>query len=232
MNNPIGVIHSAADTANRGIHKIKNLLRNDQNLDKSSHDKEQLQQFFKLLETNHKIITTASDRTAKIVQSLRTFARLDEALFQKVDIHANIDTTLTLVYHELRDKATVIKEYGDIPRIQGYPGELNQVFMNLLRNAAQSIEQQGTITIATYADRTQVYVRISDTGRGIPPGDLPRIYDPGFTTQDVGVGKGLGLSIVYSIVQKHQGYINVDSEVGKGTEVTIALTIEQTMLDA
>jgi signal transduction histidine kinase len=98
--------------------------------------------------------------------------------------------------------------------------------MNLLRNAAQAIEQQGTITIATYADEAQVYVRISDTGKGIPPEDLPRIYDPGFTTQSGGVGKGLGLSIVYNIIQKHHGDIKVETAAGKGTQVTISLPIE------
>ena len=130
------------------------------------------------------------------------------------------------MYHELRGKATVIEEYGDIPRIRGYPSELNQAFMSLLRNAVQAIEQQGTITIATHVDKTQVYMKISDTGKGIPPDDLPRIFDPGFTTHNVGTHKGLGLSIVYNIVQKHHGEIKVDSEVGKGTEFTIALPIE------
>jgi len=234
MNNPIGVIHSAADIAGRGIHKIKSLIEDmawadsePAHTDQSDHSKRQLQRWFKLMEANHEAITAASDRVAKIVQGLRVFARLDEALFQKVYLHENIDTTLTLLYHELRDKVTVIKEYGDIPRILGYPGELNQMFMNLMRNAVQAIEQHGTITITTYADETEVYVRISDTGRGIPPEDLSKIFDPGFTTRGVGVGTGFGLSIVYNIVQKHHGDIKVDSEVGEGTEVTVVLPIEQ-----
>ena len=227
MNNPIGVIHSMADISNRGIRKMKGLLKNIRDPGTSSQDEEQLQRSLDLLETNHQVIATASGRVANIVESLRSFARLDEALFQRVDIHKNIDTTLTLIYHELRDKAAVIKEYGEIPLIQCYPNELNQAFMNLLRNAAQAIEEQGTITITTYSDQEQVYVSISDTGKGIPPDVLPRIYDPGFTTQSGGVGKGLGLSIVYNIIQKHHGDIKVDSEVGKGTEVTISLPIEQ-----
>lgn len=140
-----------------------------------------------------------------------------------MDIHENIDTTLSLLYHELRDRATVVKEYGDIPLIQCYPNELNQAFMNLFRNAIQAIESQGTITVATCADETQVYVKISDTGEGIPPEARPRVFDPGFTTRGRGVGKGLGLSIVYNIIQKHHGDIEVDSEVGDGTSITIAL---------
>jgi signal transduction histidine kinase len=226
MNNPIGVIHSMADTANRGVRRIRDLLSRNQNMEESRRSGEQLQQSLEILETNHGVITTASDRVASIVQSLRSFATLDEALFQQVDLHKNIDTTLTLIQHELRDKVKVIKEYCDIPRIQCYPNELNQTFMNLLRNAVEAIEQQGTITIATYSDQTHVYIRISDTGRGIPSEDLPKIYDPGFTTQSGGVGKGLGLSIVYNIIQKHNGDIKIESEVGKGTEVIIALPIE------
>jgi len=220
MNNPIGVIHSAADTTSRGIRKIKSLLQGD-------HDEEQLHQSFDVLEKNSSIITIASDRVAKIVQSLRSFARLDEALFQEVDIHQNIDTTLTLLSHELKDKTPAIKQYGEIPRIQCYPNELNQAFMNVLQNAAQAIDQQGTITIATHADETQVYVKITDTGNGILPEDLPQIFNPGFTTQSDGVGKGLGLSIVYNVIQKHHGEIRADSEIGKGTEITIALPIKQ-----
>ena len=221
MNNPIGVIHSAADTAGRGMASIRNSLQNGQ-------EAEQLQGSFSLVERNHQIITSASERITETVRSLRTFATLDEALFQQVNIHDNIDTTLSLLYHELRDKVTVIKEYGDIPLIQCYPNELNQAFMNLLVNAIQAIEEKGTITVATYADDTKVYVRISDTGRGIPTEDLPKIYDPGFTTKGAGVGKGLGLSIVYNIIQKHRGEIQTNSEVGKGTEVVISLPLEQT----
>ena len=222
MNNPVGVIHSAADTANRGVSKIRDLLKDAQ-------EAARLQQPFNLVEKNHRLITEASERIAETVRSLRIFATLDEALFQQVNIHDNIDTTLSLLYHELRDKVTVIKEYGDIPLIRCYPNELNQAFMNLLVNAAQAIEEKGTITITTYADDTKVCVRISDTGRGIPMENIPRIYDPGFTTRGSGVGKGLGLSIVYNIIQKHRGEIQTNSEVGKGTEVVISLPLEQTL---
>jgi len=220
INNPIGAIHSAADVANRGLQKIKTLLHKT--------DSRQLQRPLELLERNNQVITTASERITKIVQSLRTFARLDEAQLQKVNLHENIDTTLTLIHHELRDKIDVIKEYGDIPPIQCYPSELNQVFMHLLRNAIQAIEQEGTITIATFVDETQVCVRISDTGKGVPPEVLSQIFDPGFTTQGVGVGTGLGLSIVYNIAQKHKGDIKAESEVGKGTAFLLTLPIEQT----
>jgi signal transduction histidine kinase len=237
MNNPIGVIHSTADTSDRGIHKLRDLFQNvsewirllnlgDQRLEGFSHSEDQIQQSFDLLGRNHEVITIASDRVANIVGSLRSFARLDEALFQQVDIHKNLDTTLTLIQHELRDKVTVIKKYGEIPQIQCYPNELNQVFMNLLQNASQAIEQQGTITVSTYTDNARVFIKISDTGKGIPSEDLPKIYDPGFTTRSGGIGKGLGLSIVYNIIRKHNGDIKIESEVGKGTEVIITLPIK------
>lgn len=228
MNNPIGAIHSAADVATRGIRKINSLLQNDQTLEQANDSDRRLQRSLKLLERNNQAITTASDRIAHIVQSLRSFARLDEAQFQKADVYESIDTTLTLLQHELKDKAEVIKEYSAIPHIYCYPSELNQVWMNLLRNAVQAIDESGTIKIATSADETQVHVRISDTGKGIPPQNLQKIFDPGFTTQGGGVGTGLGLSIVHNIIQKHHGDIKVSSIVGEGTEFLVSLPLEQT----
>lgn len=220
MNNPMSVIHSSADVANRGVQKIKNILKNKQ-------DESQIQQCIKLLEMNCDVISTASDRVSRIVNSLKIFAKLDEALFQRVNIHENIDTTITLMYHEMKDKVAIVKKYGHIPLIQCYPGELNQMLMNLLRNAVQAIEEKGTVTINTQADERKVYIGISDTGKGISQEILPKIFDPGFTTRSGGIGTGLGLSIVYNIVQKHRGEIKVNSEIGKGTQVVVTLPIEQ-----
>lgn len=220
MNNPTGVVRSAADTAKRGLAKIKTSLQDSSIIEK-------LRNPFSLIEKNHEIITTASERIAETVQNLKAFATLDEALFQQVDIHDNIDTTISLLYHELKDRVTIIKEYGEIPGIQCYPNELNQAFMNLFMNSIYAIDDKGTITITTNADAEKIYIRISDTGSGIPEEDLPKVYDPGFTTKDAGVGKGLGLSIVYNIVQKHNGNLKINSEAGKGTDVTIALPVKQ-----
>jgi len=220
MNNPIGAIHSAADVANRGVRRLKNLLQTD----RSRYDEQELQQSISVLESNHGVIATASKRIARIVESLRAFSRLDEATFQKVDLHESIDNALDLLQYELRDRVAVIKDYAEIPRIQGYASELNQALMHLLRNAVQAIEDQGTIKITTTSDETQVTVKISDTGKGIPSEHLARIFDPGFTTR--GVGVGLGLSIVYRIIKRHQGDIKVESEIGKGTEVTVILPVE------
>jgi signal transduction histidine kinase len=179
----------------------------------------------KLLEANHHVIATGSNRIAKIIESLKSFSRLDEALFQEMDIHESIDITLTLLQHELGDRVAIVKDYGELPRISGYPNELNQMFMNLLSNAIQAIEDQGTIRISSAVEEAGIIVKISDTGKGIPQDHLSRIFDPGFT--GMGVGKGLGLSIVYNIIQKHQGEISINSEIGKGTEVTITLPLKQ-----
>ena len=220
MNNPIGAIHSSSDVANRGIRKLKELLQ----INPSEYRERGVQQSLSILEANHRVIAMASKRVAKIVESLRAFSRLDEATFQEVDLHKSIDTALNLLQHELRDKVAVIKNYGEPPRIRGYASELNQVFMNLLMNAVQAIEDHGTIKITTSADESQITVRISDTGKGIPSEHLSRIFDPGFTSRDVGIG--LGLSIVYKTIKKHQGDVKVESEVGKGTEITITLPTE------
>jgi signal transduction histidine kinase len=225
VNTPIGAIYSAADVTRRCIEKIQSLLKSGQTL-KEANSNTQLHKSFKILEDNNKVTTTASKRIAKIVQSLKTFARLDEAEFLKADIHEGLDSTLTLIDHEIKTRITVIKQYGEIPEIECYPNELNQVFMNVLMNAVQAIEQDGQIVIKTYLEDDKVIVKISDDGRGIPPDAMDKIFNPGFTSKGVGVGTGLGLSISYNIIQKHHGEIRVESEVGKGTTFFIILGTE------
>jgi hypothetical protein len=225
VNNPIGAVHSAADVTARCIEKIRGILRSIQGREEVS-DSDQLQKSLQILEDNNKITATASDRIAKIVRSLRSFSRLDEAEYQKANIHEGLDSTLTLLEHEMKDRIMVVKEYGEIPEISCYPSQLNQVFMNVLKNAVQAVEKKGQITIKTYVDDGQVMVEISDNGSGIPQEHLDKIFNPGFTTRGVGVGTGLGLSISYNIIQKHNGDIKVDSEVGKGSSFTIVLPVE------
>lgn len=166
-----------------------------------------------------------AERVKKIVQELKSFARLDEADFRVVDINEGLESTIKIVWNELKYNATVKKEYGDIPRTACNLGQLNQVFMNILVNAAQAIETQGEISIVTSSDAGNIYVAISDSGSGIPPEKLNRIFEPFYTTKEVGKGTGLGLSIAYDIIKKHNGEIQVESEVGKGTTFRIALPI-------
>ena len=170
-------------------------------------------------------MASGAERVGSIVGSLRDFARLDEAEFQVVGLHVGIDSALTLLQNRIGENITVVKKYGDIPPIYCSPGQLNQVFMHLLKNALQAIEERGEISVSTFEADDKVYVQISDTGVGIPPEQLERIFDFDFHATDLRVKMGLGLSTDYRI-QDHQGEIQIKSEVGKGTEVTISLPIE------
>jgi len=128
-----------------------------------------------------------------------------------------------VVWNEIKYKADVVKEYGQIPSIECFPSQLNQVFMNLLINAAHAIEERGRITVRTGHDEEHVWVEVEDTGKGIQPEHLSRIFEPFFTTKPVGKGTGLGLSLSYGIVQKHGGLIEVKSELGIGTVFKVLL---------
>jgi PAS domain S-box-containing protein len=165
-------------------------------------------------------------RISRIVQDLKNFAHPGEEKETAFNVNENIESTLNIVWNELKYKAVVHKDYGDIPRIMGYPQQLNQVFMNILVNAAQAIPEKGEIRIATKADGGDIEITISDTGVGIPPENLPKLFDPFFTTKEVGKGTGLGLHVAYSIIEKHRGSIAVDSTVGAGTTFTVRIPIQ------
>ena len=164
-------------------------------------------------------------RVKDIVQSLKDFSHVGESEWQIADLHNGLDSTLNIVNNEIKYKATVVKEYGVIPQIKCLASQLNQVFMNMLINASHAIPEKGIITIRTGCDHESVWVAISDTGTGIAQENLTRIFDPFFTTKPVGSGTGLGLSLAYGIINKHNGRIEVNSELGKGTCFTIYLPI-------
>jgi signal transduction histidine kinase len=164
-------------------------------------------------------------RVKDIVQSLKDFSHVGQSDWQYADVHAGLDTTLNIVANELKYKATVEKHYGKLPEIKCLASQLNQVFMNLLVNAAQAIKNRGVITIATGSNDGWVWIKISDNGSGIPPQNLKRIFEPFFTTKPVGSGTGLGLSLSYSIVNKHGGRIDVASKPDVGTVFTIKLPV-------
>ena len=167
-------------------------------------------------------------RVRKIVQDLKDFSRVDARQeWESVDLHAGIDSTLNIVNNEIKYKADVVKHYGALPEVQCLPSELNQVFMNLLVNAAHAITaERGTITISTGVEGPNVWVEVADTGAGIAAENLQRIFDPFFTTKPVGKGTGLGLSLSYGIVQKHSGRMEVHSELGVGTRFRVTLPIQ------
>ena len=166
------------------------------------------------------------DRVERIVRDLKNFSHVDEAEWQQVDVHAGLETTLNVASHELKYKVEIVKDYGEVPPIKCLASQLNQVFLNLLVNAAHAIEKQGKITIRTRCDGAQVLIIFADTGKGIDPAHINRIFEPFFTTKPVGIGTGLGLSVSYGIIQKHGGTISVESELGKGTIFTISLPLD------
>lgn len=172
------------------------------------------------------------DRVKRIVNDLKDFSRVGEAEWVVFDLHRGIDTTLNIIWNELKYKCVIEKDYGQIPPIRCLGSQLNQVFMNLLINAGQAISDQGTITISTEASSNMVWVSISDTGCGIPPEQIKRIFDPFFTTKPVGKGTGLGLALCYSIIKRHGGHIEVSSIPGSGSTFKIALPISTQIDDA
>ncbi|QGZ43304.1 PAS domain S-box-containing protein [Pseudoduganella flava] len=166
-------------------------------------------------------------RVKEIVQSLKDFSHVGETEWQLADLHHGLDSTLNIVANELKYKVNVIKEYGELPRIECLASQLNQVFMNLLVNAGQAIKERGVIRIRTGVKDEWVWVEIADSGGGIAPEHLTRIFEPFFTTKPVGSGTGLGLSLSYGIVTRHGGRIDVRSQLGKGTAFTVWLPQRQ-----
>ncbi len=168
-----------------------------------------------------------AERIHSVVQNLRTFSRLDEAEFKKVDIHEGLESTLRLLSRYFGSGTiTLRREYGCLPPVDCYAGQLNQVWMNLLANAAQAIEGEGSVSVSTKSRDDSVVVCIRDTGEGIAPEHLPRIFDPFFTTKPVGEGTGLGLSVTYSIIERHGGAIEVESRPGEGTTFTVTIPVD------
>jgi two-component system, NtrC family, sensor kinase len=226
INTPIGSINSNNDILIRSVSKMRDFLNCDQ-CTPSVRDNPDVVKIMGILEEINRNNRIACDRIMEIIRSLKNFARLDEAERRRVNIHEGLDSTLTLVHHQLKNRIQVVKQYGDLPEIDCYPNQLNQVFMNIFVNAEQAMPERGTLTIKSFREGDTAKIMISDTGIGIPEENLAKIFDPGFTTKGVGIGTGLGLSICYKIIQDHHGRIEVESEVGKGTTFTVSLPIQQ-----
>ncbi len=165
------------------------------------------------------------DQISELVLNLKDFSRLDQAKTDHVDLNQCIDSALNIGRNILKYKVTIKKKYGHLPPLKGAPSQLNQVFLNLLTNGAQAIQDKGTIWIKTWADDNGVYISIQDNGKGIPATVMKRIFDPFFTTKPVGEGTGLGLSISYKIIEQHNGQIKVASTLNKGTKFLITLPL-------
>ncbi len=228
INTPIGAVGSMHNTLMRACRKLREVLGEQYGEDILRNEK--VASVLGIIDEANSVIETGTERVTTIVRRLRSFARLDEAELKKVDIHEGLEDTLTLIHHEIKNRIKVVREYGDLPLVACFPGRLNQVFLNLLNNARQAIEGEGVITINTAVVDGSVRIKITDTGRGIAPDQLERVFDPGFTTKGVGVGTGLGLSICYQIMEDHRGSISVESQLGHGSTFTLRLPLNLDLL--
>lgn len=230
LNNPIGFIYSNMTHLRDYSQKLINLVHVAENEPgKLKAEKEKVDLDY--IESDlPKLIASCEDgarRTRDIVLGLRNFSRLEEAQVKQVDLHEGLDNTLQLLSGELKGRIKVVKNFGPIPKVNCFPSQLNQVFMNVLSNAAQAIEGEGEIHISTRdIGNHRVEITIRDTGKGMNKSTLEKVFDPFFTTKGLGSGTGLGLSISYGVVQKHGGEILVSSELGKGTEFKIILPVD------
>ncbi|WP_207431568.1 tetratricopeptide repeat-containing sensor histidine kinase [Sabulibacter ruber] len=243
INNPINFVSAGIDSLRVNFSDIREVFTRYMALKPGADNTKQLQKLEKLkkeLEVEELIeesaqllncVKNGATRTKEIVKSLKTFTRLEESSLQKADIHEGLDSTLVILSTQLKDHIKVQRNYGQVPKIDCHPGLLNQVFMNLLSNAAQSMEVGGTITITTFQEKEEVVIQIEDTGVGMSEEVQQQIFEPFFTTKAVGEGTGLGLSISHGIIEKHRGTILVDSQIGVGTQFTIRLPLTSPATD-
>jgi PAS domain S-box-containing protein len=242
INNPVGFVMSNIGTLGDYVGVYKRLLEAYEALAEASTEadrkaaleriaairrEEDLSYVQKDVDALLRESQDGANRVKEIIQALRSFARADEGEPVEVDLNAGIEATIKVVWNELKYKCRLTRRLGPVPRVTGYPGQLNQVFLNLILNAAQAIAEQGEITVETAAADGHAVVRVSDNGVGIPPENLSKLFTPFFTTKPVGKGTGLGLSISYNIVRKHRGTIDVRSEVGRGTTFTVRLPLAE-----
>ena len=224
INSPLGVIQSSFDVLKRCADRILRAIEGASSLEELR-STDVLSKAATALEENQPITAAAVARVTKIVQSLKSFARLDRAEYALIDLNSALGDVLTLLQPTLRNEIQVIVNYGKIPKLYGYAAELNQLLMNLLQNAAQSIEGSGTISLTTFADGVAVSVEFADTGKGIPPEQLQRLFEPGINSSGTRVKAAMGLFSCFHIVRKHNGTIRVTSQPGKGTTFTVQLPI-------
>jgi len=221
INTPLGALQSGVNTMRRAATKIGERCR--KNFGEAAEAVTPLVGALVDLTTQAQ---AACERIDRIVTNLRQFAQLDKDDFQRADIRPGLESILRLLRHELAEQVEVITEFGETPEIDCAPRELNQLFMNLLLNAKEAIEEagrRGEIRVRTWSDGDRLMVEIADSGCGIAPEHLDMIFDPGYTTKGVRVGTGLGLPICYQIAEAHGGSIDVSSVVGEGTRVTLSL---------
>lgn len=240
INNPVNFISGNIGPLTRDIDDIKKLLLLVKDLEDPDHLREKLikikdfraeieaDYLFEEIELLLNGIRDGATRTKEIVLGLKNFSRLDEQDFKMADVHEGIDSTLTLLNNKLRNRIEVFRNYDtNLPRIECLPGKLNQVFMNILNNALDAIGEKGEIHVSTKQRGKNLEIRMRDTGTGMPKEVTDHIFEPFYTTKEVGAGTGLGLSISYGIIQQHKGNIRVESTPGEGTEFIIEIPMQQ-----
>lgn len=228
LNNPIGFIYSNMSVLKDYIDRFEKLVEvAEKSPKKLAAAKEEVDYEF-MMKDLPKLIRSCQDgakRVRDIVLNLKNFSRSDELERKEYDLEEGLDSTIQILKSELKGRIEVHKKFSGIPEVYCYAGQINQVFMNIISNAVQSIEGKGDIWIETKKKGLEIVITIKDNGKGIPEKVLNKIFDPFFTTKPVGQGTGLGLSISYGIIEKHKGQILVDSQVGKGTEFKIILPL-------
>ena len=243
INNPINFVTSNVKPLQLDIDDLKDIITKYENIDLTREIEPQIveiEAYKKQIDLdfiNNEIasllagISEGAKRTAEIIRSLRNFSRVDETDMKAIDINEGLVSTLVLVRNNLPDNLTVIKDLGNLPKVECMPGKINQIFMNLISNAIQAVKskevqaEEEFLTIKSWYSEQQVFISIKDSGMGMSDEVKHRIFEPFFTTKDIGEGTGLGLSIVFSIIEKHKGHIEVISKEGKGTEFIITLNV-------
>lgn len=234
INNPVGFVMSNLNSLQKyfsrltGFIEIQSDMITDKDLRGRLVEQRKANKIDIIIEDTVNLITESlegAERIKRIVQDLKGFSRTDDNLRKPADIIAGIESTLNIVWSELKYKVKLNREFGEIPLTTCNIGQLNQVFMNLIVNAGHAIEQQGDMTIRIWHEEENIFVSIADSGCGIEPDKLGKIFEPFFTTKEIGKGTGLGLSIANDIIRKHNGEISVVSEKGKGTEFTVRLPV-------
>ncbi len=240
INNPIGFINSNLGSLKTYVNQLLGLISKYSSVETSlilnSDELESINAYKKDIEMEfleEDIIPLLDEsvegleRVKNIVIDLKTFSHMDQAEWEKVDLHKGLDSTMNVAHSEIKYKAEITKDYGDLPPVECMPSQINQVFMNTLVNAAQAMDDFGEIRITTRLVDDMVCISIKDSGKGIEEEDMKHLFDPFFTTKAVGEGTGLGLSLSYGIIENHNGRIEVESQIGKGTEFHIWLPISQ-----
>lgn len=239
INNPVGFVTSNLGTLGKYLSRLTEFVNKQSELCSAMAGAEQGSEMVdlrKALKIDYILADTEAlikesldgvERVRTIVQNLKSFSRVDQAAEGRADLNQCIEETINIIWNELKYKCEVRKEFGELPLTRCHPQQLNQVFMNLLMNAAQAITEKGIITIRTWAEEDELRVAISDTGNGIPPEQIGKIFEPFYTTKEVGKGTGLGLAITYDIVKRHQGRIEVASEPGQGSTFTVCIPVRE-----